>query len=86
MKLPRRNFLHLAAGAAALPAMSRLGAGLVVAGGKARLRGLRAALPPLHSFTGRRHPDRVARCSRATGLQKFVSTRNPFNHCVCLQQ
>ena len=24
MKLPRRNFLHLAAGAAALPAMSRL--------------------------------------------------------------
>ena len=24
MKLPRRNFLHLAAGAAALPAMSRV--------------------------------------------------------------
>ena len=24
MKLPRRNFLHLAAGAAALPAMSRI--------------------------------------------------------------
>jgi tripartite-type tricarboxylate transporter receptor subunit TctC len=25
MKLPRRNFLHLAAGAAALPAVSRIG-------------------------------------------------------------
>ena len=25
MKLPRRNFLHLAAGAAALPALSRIG-------------------------------------------------------------
>src|SRR5262245_53002343 len=31
MKLPRRNFLHLAAGAAALPAMSRAGASLSVA-------------------------------------------------------
>jgi len=26
MKLPRRNFLHLAAGAAALPAVSRIAA------------------------------------------------------------
>src|SRR5215475_6566172 len=33
MKLPRRNFLHLAAGAAALPAVHRVGAGLSDAAG-----------------------------------------------------
>jgi hypothetical protein len=30
MKLPRRNFLHLAAGAAALPAVSRIARALVM--------------------------------------------------------
>jgi hypothetical protein len=33
MKLPRRNFLHLAAGIAALPALSRFSAGLSDAAG-----------------------------------------------------
>jgi len=31
MKLPRRNFLHLAAGAAALPAVSRIAWGKLAA-------------------------------------------------------
>ena len=52
MKLPRRKFLHLAAGAAALPAVSRLrvGASLSVAAGAHHRRRCRLAARPTSSL------------------------------------
>ena len=57
MKLPRRRFLHLAAGAAALPALPRvrMGASLSVAAGAHRRR--------LSARRSKRHPRAPDRCN-----------------------
>ena len=74
LKFPRRQFLHLAAGAAALPALSRLARAQAYPTRPVRIvvgfPGGRAAMSPFSQqlmYRGRKHEPLLLFCHSATG-------------------